>query len=86
MFRKASVAGVAALVTHSIATPRAQSSRHGLGASLECDFGSDTRALRASGAAAAVVQNARMFASGAVRTPRAGAPMPVTMDDRFPGR
>jgi hypothetical protein len=30
MFRKASVAGVAALVTHSIATPRAQSSRHGL--------------------------------------------------------
>jgi CubicO group peptidase (beta-lactamase class C family) len=85
MFRKglAVTVAVVALVAQSIEAPRAQSARHGVGASLNGTLDPIRARFELPALAAAVVQNGKIVASGAVGTRRAGAAIPVTVGDRF---
>jgi CubicO group peptidase (beta-lactamase class C family) len=85
MFRKALALTVAlfALVAQSIDAPRAQSARHGGGASLDGTLDPIRARFELPALAAAVVQNGKIVASGAVGTRRAGKAVPVTVGDRF---
>src|SRR5690348_6239089 len=85
MFGKslAVTAALVALLVPSIDAPRAQSPRHGAGASLNATLEPIRARFDLPALAAAVVQDGKIVASGAVGTRRAGAAIPVTIDDRF---
>ena len=85
MFRKGLAITVAlvALIAQSIEAPQAQSPRRGVGASLNAMLEPVRARFEVPALAAAVVRDGKIIASGAVGTRRAGASIPVTIDDRF---
>jgi CubicO group peptidase (beta-lactamase class C family) len=72
-----------ALLAPAIDATRAQSPRHGAGASLNATLEPVRTRFELPALAAAVVRHGQIVASGAVGTRRAGAAIPVTVDDRF---
>jgi len=85
MFRKGLAITVAlvALIAQSIEAPQAQSPRRRVGASLNAMLEPVRARFEVPALAAAVVRDGKIIASGAVGTRRAGASIPVTIDDRF---
>ena len=85
MFRKVltATAALVALLAMPIDASWAQSARRAAGASLNTVLDPIRARFGLPALAAAVVQNGKIVASGAVGTRRAGSVIPVTIDDRF---
>src|SRR5689334_15910427 len=85
MLRKGLMAAAALVVLLGmpIDAPSAQAFGHATGASLNPILDPIRTRFELPALAAAVVQDGRITASGAVGTRRAGAVIPVTLDDRF---
>lgn len=85
MLRKGltATAVLVALLAVPIDAPSAQVPRRAIGVSLDSMLEPVRIRFELPALAAAVVQNGRIVASGAVGTRRAGSVIPVTLDDRF---